>query len=89
MKTNTTPGPPSAANACRKPVEPGRSRKLRSQFGRFRVLVRELLLVADDVSIKLRTPGFDLFFCRVATDCWHQDDLFSRAWLGILSPKRT
>ena len=53
------------------------------EFGRFRVLVRQLLLVADDVSIKLGTPGFDLSFWR-ATDCWHQDDLFSRAWPGIV-----
>ena len=82
MQTNTTPGSPlwrtHAANRSNRVAA-----EATLEFGRFRVLVRQLLVVAGDGSIKMRTPDFDLSFWR-ATDRWHQDDLFSRAWPGIV-----
>jgi DNA-binding winged helix-turn-helix (wHTH) protein len=55
-------------------------------FGRFRVLLRQRLLVADGVSIELGTRAFDLLLVLLEADgsLVTKDELMSRVWPGII-----
>ena len=56
------------------------------EFGRFRVLLRQRLLVADGVSIELGTRAFDLLVVLLEADgsLVTKDELMSRVWPGII-----
>src|ERR1700682_3934657 len=55
-------------------------------FGRFRVLLRQRQLVADDVPIELGTRAFDLLLVLLEADgsLVAKDELLSRVWPGIV-----
>jgi DNA-binding winged helix-turn-helix (wHTH) protein len=59
------------------------------EFGRFRVLVRRRQLVADGVPIELGTRALDLLLALLQADgsLVSKDELFSRAWPGIVVSK--
>src|SRR5271169_276283 len=54
-------------------------------FGRFRVLRRERLLLADGVPVELGTRAFDILMVLLEADgaLVTKDDLLSRVWPGI------
>src|SRR5206468_10066482 len=56
------------------------------EFGRFRVLLRQRLLVADGVPIELGTRGFDLLLVLLEADgsLVTKDQLVSRVWQGVV-----
>jgi len=55
-------------------------------FGRFRVLLRQRQLVADDVPLELGTRAFDLLLVLLEADgsLVTKDELLSRVWPGIV-----
>jgi len=56
------------------------------EFGRFRVLVRQRELVADDMSVELGARAFDLLLALLEADgsLVTKDELLNRVWPGIV-----
>jgi DNA-binding winged helix-turn-helix (wHTH) protein len=56
------------------------------EFGHFRLLLRQRQLLADGIPVKLGTRAFDLLLALLEADgsLVTKDDLFSRAWPGIV-----
>ena len=56
------------------------------EFGRFRVLLRERLLLADDVPIELGTRAFELLLALLEADGSPvtKEQLLTRVWQGIV-----
>jgi DNA-binding winged helix-turn-helix (wHTH) protein len=56
------------------------------QFGRFRVLLRQRRLLADDVPIELGTRAFDVLLVLLKADglLVTKDELLSQAWPGVV-----
>ena len=61
------------------------------EFGRFRVLLRQRQLVTDGVPIELGSRAFDLLLVLLEANgsLVTKEELLSRVWPGILSPRRT
>jgi len=56
------------------------------EFGRFRVLLRQRLLLADGVPVEMGTRAFDLLLVLLEADglLVTKDELLSRVWPGIV-----
>jgi DNA-binding winged helix-turn-helix (wHTH) protein len=80
MKTNTFPPRHSSHRSSSATADAA------LEFGRFRVLLRQRQLLADDVPVELGTRAFDLLLVLLESDglLLSKEELLSRVWPGIV-----